>query len=118
MAVHGGGRYLLTLKDVDRAAFLGEDRTDAWRDLDVAVLHRGLLERIMGMPEGAEYVYEPKALAALESVGSGERAVGFFLKGTRTEQICACAHAADPMPQKSTYFFPKLPSGAVIHRLA
>jgi len=117
MAVHGGGRYLLTLRDIDRAKFLGEDRTDAWRDLDVAVLHRGLLERVMGMPEGAEYAYEPKADAALEAVNSGEKKLGFFLKGTRTDQVCACAHAADPMPQKSTYFFPKLPTGAVIHRL-
>lgn len=117
MAVHGGGRYLLTLRDIDRAALLGEDRTDAWRDLDVAVLHRGLLERIMGMPEGAEYEYEPRADAALDAVVAGKKGLAFFLKGTRTEQICACAHAADPMPQKSTYFFPKLPSGAVIHRL-
>ncbi len=117
MAVHGGGRYLMTLRDIDRSAFLGDDRTEAWRDLDVAVLHRGIFERIMGMPEGAEYVYEPKADAALETVVSGEKGLGFFLKGTRTDQICACAHAADPMPQKSTYFYPKLPSGAVIHRL-
>jgi uncharacterized protein (DUF1015 family) len=83
----------------------------------VAVLHRGLLERIMGMPEGAEYEYEPRADAALDAVVAGKKGLAFFLKGTRTEQICACAHAADPMPQKSTYFFPKLPSGAVIHRL-
>lgn len=117
MAVHGSRRYLLTLRDIDRAEFLGDDRTDAWRDLDVAVLHRGIFERIMGMPEGAEYAYEPKAAAALELVSSGQKGLGFFLKGTRTDQICACAHAADPMPQKSTYFFPKLPSGAVIHRL-
>ena len=117
VAVHHGGRHILTLRDIDRTTLLGDDRTDAWRDLDVAVLHRGLFERIMGLPDGAEYVYEPGADAALAAVASGEKKLGFFLKGTRTEQICACAHAADPMPQKSTYFFPKLPSGAVIHRL-
>jgi len=117
MAVHGGGRYLLTLRDIDRGAFLGEDRTPAWRDLDIAVLHRGLLERVMGMPQGAEYEYEPKAEVALEAIASGKKGLGFFVKGTRTDQICACAHAADPMPQKTTYFFPKLPSGAVVHRL-
>lgn len=117
MAAHNGGRHILTLRDINRVEFLGDDRTDAWRDLDVAVLHRGLFERVMGLPEGAEYLYEPRAEIALAAVASGEKKLGFFLKGTRTEQICACADAGDPMPQKSTYFFPKLPSGAVIHRL-
>jgi uncharacterized protein (DUF1015 family) len=32
-------------------------------------------------------------------------------------QVCACAEARESMPQKATYFYPKLPSGAVLHRL-
>jgi uncharacterized protein (DUF1015 family) len=43
--------------------------------------------------------------------------MGFLLKATPPEQIQACAEAGESMPHKSTYFFPKLPSGAVIHRL-
>lgn len=117
LAAHDGGRYILRLRPIDRAALLGTDRTAAWRALDVAVLHRGILERILQLPEGTEYVYEPRFAAALAAVESGAKKLAFLLKGTPTEQICACAEAADPMPQKSTYFFPKLPSGGVIHRL-
>ncbi|MBN2308182.1 MAG: DUF1015 domain-containing protein [Candidatus Hydrogenedentes bacterium] len=117
LAVHGRGQYLLTLRDVDRAEMLGADRTDAWRNLDVVVLHRGILERMFGLEEGVELVYEARFDTALAAVEAGEKGLAFFVKSTPTEQVVACADAHDPMPEKATYFFPKLPSGAVIHRL-
>ncbi len=117
VAIHGSGSYLLKLKDVDREAFLGTDRAPAWRDLDVAVLHRGIIENILGLSADTSFVYERDAAKVLEQVRNGEYGMGFLLKATRAEQIRACAEAAQPMPHKSTYFFPKLPSGAVIHRL-
>jgi uncharacterized protein (DUF1015 family) len=117
LAIHGHGDYLLTLRDIDRADLLGEDRGPAWRDLDVAVLHRGIIERILGVPEGAQFVYEKNVVRAMDAVRCGDAGIGFILRPTRPDQICACAEASEPMPQKSTYFFPKLPSGGVIHRL-
>ena len=117
VAFHGLGTYLLKLKDIDRVAFLGTDRGPAWRDLDVAVLHRGVVENLLGMPAETSFVYERDASKVLAQVQSGEYGMGFLLKATGAEQIRACAEAAQPMPHKSTYFFPKLPSGAVIHRL-
>jgi uncharacterized protein (DUF1015 family) len=115
--IHGAGVYLLTLKDIDRVAFLGEDHGPAWRDLDVAVLHRGIIETILGLPAETKFVYEHDASTVLSAVRSGEYGMGFLLKATPPEQIQACAEAGESMPHKSTYFFPKLPSGAVIHRL-
>lgn len=117
LAVQGGGEYLLTLKDIDRAEFLGTDRGPAWRDLDVAVLHRGILEKILQFPEGAQFEYEKQATKAVAAARNGEAGLVFVLRATRRDQICACAEAAEPMPQKSTYFFPKLPSGAAINPL-
>ncbi len=111
------GAYLLTLRDIDRAAFLGSDRAPAWRELDVAVLHRGVIERILGLPADAQFSYEKNARAAVEAVAGGEAGLAFLLRATRAEQIRACAEAGEPMPQKSTYFFPKLPSGGVLYRL-
>jgi uncharacterized protein (DUF1015 family) len=116
-AVHGDGVYLLRLKNVDRAEFLGSDRGPEWRDLDVAVLHRGIVQNVMGLPADTAFGYERDAATALERVERGEYGIGFLLKATRADQIQACAEAAQPMPHKSTYFFPKLPSGAVIHSL-
>lgn len=117
VAIHGGGNYLLTLKSIDRTALLGEDRGPAWRDLDVAVLHRGVLEKLLGFAEGAEFSYEKQAAKAVAMAEAGEAGLAFLLRPTRREQICACAEAGEPMPQKSTYFFPKLPSGAAINAI-
>ncbi len=115
ISIHGQGEYLLTLKDIDRTALLGEDRAPAWRDLDVAVLHRGILERILGLPESALHQYEKNVAQAMASVHSGACDIAFILQPTRADQIRACADAGEPMPQKSTYFFPKLPTGGVFH---
>jgi len=117
VAVHGGGEYLLTLKDIDRTALLGDERGPSWRDLDVAVLHRGIIEGILGIPEGTAFKYEKSVDGAMKAAETGDAGLSFILRATRAEQIRACAEAGEPMPQKSTYFFPKLPSGGVIHRL-
>lgn len=115
VAVPGKGDYLLEFSG-DREAFLGTDRGPAWRDLDVALLHRGIIEKILGIPEGTVFTYEKSAANAMKAAHEGKQ-LAFILQATLARQICACADAKEPMPQKSTYFFPKLPSGAVIHRL-
>jgi uncharacterized protein (DUF1015 family) len=117
VSIHGGGDYLLTLKDIDRVALLGDDRSAPWRELDVAVLHRGILERMLEFPEGSTFTYEKNVDRAMAAAQSGETGLAFILQATLSSQICACAEAGEPMPEKSTYFFPKLPSGGVINLL-
>lgn len=117
LAIRGDGKYLLRLKDVDREAFLGSDHGPAWRALDVAVLHRGILENALGFPAETEFTYEPDTRKALAYLEREEKDLAFILKGTPAEQILACSEANENMPQKSTYLYPKLPSGAVIRRL-
>ena len=115
VAIPSKGDFLLELT-ADRADFLGDDRGPSWRDLDVAVLHRGIIERVLGIPEGTVFTYEKSAAGAMKASHEDGK-LSFILQPTPAEQICACADAKEPMPQKSTYFFPKLCSGAVIHRL-
>jgi uncharacterized protein (DUF1015 family) len=117
VAIHDKGEYLLKLRDLPRDQLLGNDRAAAWRDLDVAVLHRGVIEGILGVPEGTQFTYEKSAERAIAAAQEGEAELAFILRPTRAAQIRACAEAGEPMPQKSTYFFPKIPSGVVIHRL-
>lgn len=117
LAVHGRGRYLLTLDESKRAEVMDCDRSPQWAALDVAVLHHVLIQGILGFAEDAELVYEPDPVATLDAVDTGAKGMAFLVKATTTDQIVACADAHDPMPEKATYFFPKLPSGAVIHRL-
>lgn len=115
LAIPKKGVYLLEFTG-DRVAFLGDDRGPAWRDLDVALLHRGIIERTLGIPEGTVFTYEKSTAGAMKAV-EDEGKLAFILQATRADQIRACADAKEPMPQKSTYFFPKLCSGAVVHRL-
>ncbi|HOJ33894.1 MAG TPA: DUF1015 domain-containing protein [Candidatus Hydrogenedentes bacterium] len=117
VSVYGHGNYLLTVNPADAKTFLGEDCPELWHELDVAVLHRGILERVLGLPVGFEMIYEPDAQKALDTASRGEKTVAFFLRAIRPEQVRACADAGVYMPEKATYFFPKIPSGAVIHAL-
>ena len=111
------GRCLLRLRDIVRGEVLGADHGPAWRDLDVAVLHRLVIERALGIRRGTEFVYEKDAEQALAAVERGEHGLAFLLKATRAGQIRACAEAGESMPHKSTYFYPKLPSGMVLYRV-
>jgi uncharacterized protein (DUF1015 family) len=115
MAINGTGGFLLTLHEPRREELLRTQRGAAWRDLDVAVLHKGILERVMGAGPETEFSYERSALSALSAVERGDFDIAFILKATRAGQIRACAEAGENMPHKSTYFFPKMPSGAVIY---
>ncbi|HDP34905.1 MAG TPA: DUF1015 domain-containing protein [Candidatus Hydrogenedentes bacterium] len=117
MRTRGRGTWLLCLKEEKRLELLGDDRGEAWRALDVAVLHRGVLSRLLGVGDDVYLIYEKDAGVAATLVDSGRAALAFLLRPTRPEQVRACAEAFEPMPQKSTYFFPKLPSGAVMYSL-
>lgn len=118
LALASGVNYVLRLKDIDRRDLLGDEHGPAWRDLDVSVLHGGILERVLGLPRDAELVYEKDPARALALVADGEKGMAFLLRNMHPEQICACADANEYMPQKATYFFPKLPSGAVFRQFA
>jgi uncharacterized protein (DUF1015 family) len=117
LCIHGRGPLLLRLKEIDRVAFLGEEHGPAWRDLDVAVLHRGIFEGILGQDAAAVYGYEKDAETAIEEARSGRASMTFLMRPAKPEQIRACAEAGERMPQKATYFFPKIASGLVIHTL-
>ena len=65
-----------------------------------------------------EVAYTPDWREAVGRVDRGEAAAAALLRPTRIEDVFAVAHRGDVMPQKSTYFFPKLLSGLLFHPLA
>jgi uncharacterized protein (DUF1015 family) len=109
------GTWLLKLKEEKRKCLVGDDRSPAWQALDVAVLHRGLLNQLLGIPDTVDLIYEKDMQKAIAITNCGTASASFLLRPTRPEQVRDCAEAFEPMPQKSTYFFPKLPSGTVIY---
>jgi uncharacterized protein (DUF1015 family) len=67
---------------------------------------------------GAEGVsYTADAAAAVAAVDRGEAEAAFLLEPVTVEQVARFAHAGETMPQKSTFFYPKLTSGLVLYRI-
>jgi uncharacterized protein (DUF1015 family) len=66
-------------------------------------------------PEGVSYT--PQRAEAVATVDRGEAEAAFLLRPTRIEDVWDVARRGDTMPQKSTYFFPKLTSGLLFHPL-
>jgi uncharacterized protein (DUF1015 family) len=90
------------------------------RELDVTVAHRVLLEHVLGIsrddPDGL-VGYTPDAVELTRRVQSGVAEMGLFMRNPRIEQVLAVADAGASMPQKSTYFYPKVPAGLVMYDL-
>ncbi|MDH5333008.1 MAG: DUF1015 domain-containing protein, partial [Thermoleophilia bacterium] len=59
--------------------------------------------------------YTPDAAAAVAEVVDGTSDVAFLLRATRIEDVFERARRGEVMPQKTTYFFPKLLSGLLFH---
>lgn len=113
------GFYLLGLKDLSVMDRLAPDRTLAWKELDVSILHELILEELLGLTkEGIEqlenisYLREPDM--GYEEVATGESQFLFVLNPTKIEQVIACTDAGEKMPQKSTDFYPKVVTGLVM----
>jgi len=87
-------------------------------DLDTLVLEREVLTGLLGItPEAVTagaVAYTPDAGEALRRVDSGEAAAAFLLNPLRMEAVVRAARAGLRLPQKSTYFYPKVFTGLVI----
>ncbi len=112
--------WLLSLNDAGRAHMEESGHSGAWNELDVAVAQTLLLEALLGlkaedMTAGTHIRYTRDAQQALEAVRKGEAQAAVLLNATRVRQICDVARADDRMPQKSTYFYPKLITGLAMN---
>ena len=115
--------FRLTLKDQAIADQALADHAEPYRRLDTAVLEALILKGALGMTdenidhlEGLDYARDFEH--ALELVESGERDAAFFVAPTPIEEVRAVAAAGESMPPKSTYFFPKVPTGLLFNPLA
>ena len=66
-------------------------------------------------PQGVTYT--PQRAEAVATVDRGEAEAAFLLRPTRIEDVWDVARRGETMPQKSTYFYPKLTSGLLLHPL-
>ena len=126
MYFNDGAFYLATLRQTDTMKRLAPDHSDAWRTLDVAILHKLVLEKLLGIDGPAlaaethiEYIkdFGDARNHALDAVDRRDAQGLFFLNPTQPQQVQAVAQAGERMPQKSTFFHPKVFSGLVVRML-
>jgi len=99
-----------------------ERMSAAVRALDLAALHVAVLADRLGITEadvaaGSRLAYTRDEADARERVARGEAKAAILVRPTPLDQLAAVAGAGDVMPQKSTYFYPKLLTGMVFNPL-
>lgn len=116
-------RYLiLRLKNKRSLQRLAKDLSEPLRDLDVTTLHLLILEHILGLAPEEQVKEEVMSYSqdeerVLKAVDKEDYQAAFILNPPNPEEILAVALRGEKMPQKTTYFHPKLISGLVINKI-
>jgi uncharacterized protein (DUF1015 family) len=115
--------FRFTLKDQSIADAVLPGAPEPYRRLDTAVLEAIFLRGALHMTEDdishlRDLDYSKSLDDAIERVQSGAADAGFFMRATPVDQVREVAAAGEAMPPKSTYFYPKVPTGLVFNPLA
>src|SRR5512137_470095 len=109
---------LVTLRDDAKLDGLPLPAEETLRALDVSILHGVILEGLLGVPpapaDGGRLHFLRDAGEAVNRTLDGEFEAAFLVNPTPMWQVQAVADAGRTMPQKSTWFHPKIPSGLVL----
>ena len=122
IGVYRGGReyFCLSLKRRDAGGLIKSANSGYWRNLDVVILHHLVFEKALGIKgEKAEklisFTRDPRVAFEWASLGNGRAA--FFLNPPAFDEIKNIVKRQERMPHKTTYFYPKPPSGLVINKI-
>ena len=122
-------RHLVPL--ADRPAFAADDGSGVLRvlsrapvepgELGIRAIHAEVLARVFGLDEAAvrdgAVAFPKHALEAARDVREGRGTVALYLNPLRPEQVFRVTGAGELLPQKSTFFMPKIPTGLVFRPL-
>lgn len=111
----------ITLKG-DPAELLDREIAPALQQLGLVVLHEVVLARLLGigqeaMAKQSNLVYVKDDGEVFEAVETGRVQVGFVVKPATVGQVLAVSESGGVMPQKSTFFYPKIMTGLVFNPL-
>ncbi len=112
--------FILTLKEEKIMDKFAKDKSKTWRTLDVSILHKIILEHFMGITQEniEDYVkYTRVDEEAIKFVNNGKFDFSVLMNPTKIEELKSVAESGEHMPQKSTYFLPKMLSGLVIYKI-
>lgn len=115
--------HLLTARSTTAVAdAMPSHLSSASRSLQVLVLNETVLQPLLGLDAvaraaGERIAFTEDVAEAWRAIDSGEYQVAFLVEPVRVEQIVAVADAGEVLPQKSTFFYPKLATGMVLNPL-
>ena len=112
--------YRLRVTNPDVLKPLEPKQSDAWRRLDVAILQRYFLDEILQPHFAAGELtkgYTADASTIAKQVDGSTYQVALILRPTPLHALEELGKVNEVMPQKSTYFYPKLATGMVMYPL-
>lgn len=106
----------------DRMAILSQQYSAEWQELGVAVLHRLVFDDLLGLADMPEPTYVHSVREVIDGLkGNLDEGLDYQLAAmvmpATIEHIQSVSLNQERMPAKSTYFYPKLVSGLVVHPL-
>jgi uncharacterized protein (DUF1015 family) len=105
-------RHPIALKEI-----MPEGHSEAYKRLDISIVQHLVIDRLMALDKSCSIAYIPSAIEARRLIESGEYQLALLMNPIAAGTIKTIANSDDKMPGKSTYFYPKLPTGLVINRL-
>ncbi len=116
------GRFsVLTLNDEKIInKIMDKTKSDKYNKLNVTVLHSLVIDKILSLHDKIHQDnigYTQNEDEAIGLINEGKYKIGFFINPTRIDELKNIALSGGLMPQKSTYFYPKLETGLVINKL-
>jgi len=126
--VYGGNNafYVAVLKGKRAIDLAAPSMSSAWKSLNVSVLHKLVLEKLLGIGEkklargsNVEYIKDTGSAVdeSIAKVDSGRKQAAFFVNPPKMQQLKMVTAGGEKMPQKSTYFYPKMYTGLTINKL-
>jgi uncharacterized protein (DUF1015 family) len=101
----------------ERMAEAAADHTPDWQQLGVAILHRLLIDDLLGCKDLPKPTYVHLVEEVVAGLASGEHPLAALVMPATVEHIRQISVGGERMPAKSTYFYPKLLSGLVVNPL-
>jgi uncharacterized protein (DUF1015 family) len=112
--------FLAELKDKTNARIqMPNGKTQAWYEIDMNLISYLIFEPLLKMKNDElekTVIYTPFTEEAFKLLKTGKAGISFFVRPTDTRLMKQVCESGELMPQKSTYFYPKFPSGLVMYR--
>ena len=114
------GKWIaVTLRSTARMDALGPEQSADWRSLAVSILHKLVIDNLIaaefGVTPGCQHVHQLREVTEAAEAKSCQ--VACLVPPCGMEHVESIAGNREKMPQKSTYFYPKIPTGLVFHSL-